>query len=321
MDNGRPILIVANPASCRGRGRRTASLVAEALRTRGRQVLLRETTARGDAERLALEACQESRRRPGCVVACGGDGTMQEVANALATARRGLGDACPAMGLAPAGRCNDLARALGVSREPSQIADVLAGGRTRATDLGRINGRYFCTVATVGLDAEVSSFVDSMRVPLHGTMAYLFGALWVLSRYRAPRVRLQGDFGTIDRPVFVASSANTSSYGGAIEIAPGAVPTDGLLDVCVIEAVSRRRALALIASVLRHRHLLEREVQLLRTRQLTVDADKPLLLWADGERVATTPAVIEAVPGAVHIALPAESSLPERGATPASRRN
>jgi diacylglycerol kinase (ATP) len=208
------------------------------------------------------------------------------------------------MALAPAGRCNDLARALGVNSDPAQIAEIVAGGHTQPIDLGRINGRYFCTVATVGIDAEVSSFVDTSWVPLRGTAAYLFGAMWVLSRYRAPGVRLEGDFGVIERPVFVASSANTSSYGGAIEIAPGAVPTDGELDLCVIDAVSRPRALALVASVLRGRHLNEREVQFIRTKRIRIEAERELTLWADGERVATTPSIIEVMPAALHVALP-----------------
>lgn len=304
MDNGRPILIVANPMAGRGRGRRMAGRVADALRSRGREVIVHETIGAGDAEQTTRAACEDGRMRPGCVVACGGDGTMQEVANALAPLRSVQGDDCPSMGLAPAGRCNDLARALGVISDPAQIADVVAGGNMRPIDLGRINGRYFCTVATVGIDAEVSSFVDTSWVPLRGTAAYLLGAMWVLSRYRAPGVRLEGDFGIIEQPVFVASSANTSSYGGAIEIAPGAVPTDGELDLCVIDAVSRMRALALVASVLRGRHLTEREVQFIRTKRIRIEAERELVLWADGERVATTPAIIEVMPAAVQIALP-----------------
>ena len=299
-----PILMVVNPVSGGGRARRTAEATAKYLRARGAHLTVQETQVAGDAERIAHEAALGERSRPRVIVACGGDGCVQEVANALASLGAKLGNDCPVLGLAPAGRCNDFARALGVSANPSAIGETLMQGRPQQIDLGRVNGRYFCTVATVGVDAEVSSFVERMRVPLKGTLAYLYGAVCVLARYRARRLRIEGDFGLIERPLFIASCANTASYGGAITIAPDAVPTDGELDVCIIEPVSRRRLLTLLPTVVRGRHGSEPEVQLLRTRRLTVDAAEPLPIWADGERVAVTPATIEVVPAAISVMLP-----------------
>ena len=116
-------------------------------------------------------------------------------------------------------------------------------------------------------------------------------------------LRITGDFGAIERPLFLASSANTSSYGGSIRIAPDAVPTDGQLDLCVIEAVSRLRALTLIPKILAGRHRTLPEVQFIRSRQVRIDADEPLELWADGERIACTPALVQAVPDAIRVML------------------
>ena len=300
----RAVAIVVNPTSGRGRGLRTADTVAASLRDRGFQVVVKHTRSSGDAEQIARELSLDEHRRPGCVVACGGDGTAQEVANALASLTPLLGEACPVMGLAPAGRCNDFARALGISANPAAIADVLSGGRPCPVDLGRVNDRYFCTVATIGVDAEVSSFVDSMRVPLSGTAAYLYGALRVLSRYRPRSLRIAGDFGVVDKPLFLASSANTSSYGGAIQIAPYAVPTDGQLDLCIIESVSRLRALTLLPAVLAGRHCSLPEVHFIQAERFTIESSDPLELWADGERIGRTPVTIEAVPDAVGVMAP-----------------
>lgn len=305
MADDRSILIIANPTSGRGRGRRTANAVAERLTSRGVQTDVMETAATGDAEQAALKSCGDGSRRPDCIVACGGDGTMQEVANALASMRESLGNQCPVMGLAPAGRCNDFARALGVRNDPAFIADVLHHGNATPIDLGRINGRYFCTVATVGIDAEVTGFVDRMRMPLRGTVAYVYGALRVLLRYQCYGLRLEGDFGVIDRPLFMASSANTSSYGGAIVIAPDADPSDGELDLCVIDAVSKWRAVTLVAAVLLGRHRSKPEVHFIRTGALKIDATTDRDIWADGERIATTPADVDVVPAALRVMLPA----------------
>ncbi|MCH7592362.1 MAG: diacylglycerol kinase family lipid kinase [Planctomycetes bacterium] len=306
------ILIITNPASNHGRGARAAGLAAARLRARGAEPEIRETKASGDAERIATEAITDRRESLRCVVACGGDGTIQEVANALAKAR--AESSAPPLGLIPAGRCNDFAHALGIPTDPTRAADLLIEGTARRIDLGRVTGRapgapgpderYFCTVATIGIDSEVSSYVDGMRGPLKGTVAYLYGALCVLRRYQAKTVRLSGDFGVIEQSIFLASSANTRLYGGSIPIAPDADPTDGLLDLCVIDAVSKLRALTLIPTVLAARHRSRRGVRIIQTKRFTIDADEPLEIWADGERIARTPATIEAAPAALRVVLP-----------------
>jgi len=303
------ILIIVNPTSGRGRGIRLAAKLAAMLQSEGFQVVTRYTEGPGDAERMTAEAAADA-DPPACIVACGGDGTVQAVANALARCATVAADRCPAMGLAPAGRCNDFARALGVSTKAAAVAETLGSGRACSVDLGRVNDRYFCTVATVGVDAEVSRFVNDMRLPLRGTPAYLYGALRVLARYQAARVRIEVEFGVIEQPVFLASVANTSSYGGAIPIVPAASPTDGALDLCVIDAVSRFRVLTLLPSVLLGRHGAQREVRFFRSARLSITSPKRLDLWADGERVAVTPAQIEVAPAAVRIVLPQSAPSP-----------
>lgn len=304
MSNAGNILIITNPASNHGRGARAAGLAAAQLRARGAEPEIRETKASGDAERIATEAIADQGESLRCIVACGGDGTIQEVAGALAKAKTESSAPLPPLGLIPAGRCNDFAHALGVPKDPTRAADLLIEGTAKLFDLGRVNDRYFCTVATIGIDSEVSSYVDGMRGPLKGTIAYLYGALCVLRRYQAKPVRIKGDFGQIEQPIFLASSGNTRLYGGSIPIAPDADPTDGLLDLCVIDAVSKLRALALIPAVLAARHRSRRGVRIIQTKRFTIDATDPLEIWADGERIAQTPATIEAMPAALRVVVP-----------------
>lgn len=306
------VLIIANPTSGKGRGARTGEAVHGLLQSRGIYSRISYTQSAGDAERITRKACGggetcDPDTTPGTIVACGGDGTIQQVAATLAELRAAGDKHVPVLGLAPAGRCNDFARALGITRDPEAIADVLSGGVRTPLDLGRVNGRYFCTVATLGIDAEVTAFVDTMRMPLRGTLAYLYGAIRMLFRYRAKTVRIEGDFGVIERTVFLASTANTASYGGAIPIAPNATPTDGILDLCVIDRVSRIRALLLIPVVMRGKHLGRPGITLLRSRKLRIvsqESQGPIDLWADGERIGQTPVTIEAVAGAIDVLLP-----------------
>ncbi len=335
MERG-PILIIVNPVSGRRRAVRLAHAVAEYIRGSGICVEVRETTGKLSGQQIATDACNDDSQRPACVVACGGDGTIQEVANALSdwkaatfgTGSASAADPCPTLGVAPGGRCNDFATVLGIPNDAGKIAETILRGVPVPIDLGRITSdeqrsitkspgrqitkslspsRYFCTVATLGVDAQVSGFVDRMRLPLKGTPAYVYGAIRVLSRYRPSHVRLEGDFGVIQRPVFLATSANTSTYGGAIPIAPEADPTDGLLDLCVIDSVSRIRAFSMIPIVMAGRHVNREGVHFIRTRRVSMATQQPAEIWADGECIGETPATIDIVPAAVRVMLPATS--------------
>ncbi len=301
MSDG-PFLVIANPTSGRGRGRGTAEAVATLLRASHGEVSVEYTQERGHAAAIAQAAIQKGGLS--CLVACGGDGTVQEVAGALADFAAAHGGEAPALGLAPAGRCNDFVRAMGINNHPYDIARVLRSGEPVPVDLGRVNGKYFCTVATVGIDAEVSSYVDTMRLPLRGTPAYVYGAIRVLARYRAPRLRITGDFGEIDRELLLASTANTTSYGGAIQIAPHASATDGQLDLCLVDPMPRLRALRLLPQLMAGKHVNRPEVHFVRAPRVTMDSPRSLEVWADGERLANTPAVIEVVPCAVRVVCP-----------------
>ncbi len=298
------ILIIVNPSSGRGSAAKMASAISERFAQQGVKAEIAETGQKGDAARIVRESATQTQEKPTCIVSCGGDGTMQEVAGALASLQSMLAARCPTMGVAPAGRCNDFARALGIAKSADAIVAAIMHGESQPIDLGCINEKFFCTVATVGIDAEISSYVDKMKMPLRGTSAYLYGAARVLLRYKPHAMSLTGDFGTKQKLLFLASSANTSSYGGAIRIAPDADPTDGLLDICVIEHFSLIRALMLVPSILLGKHRGRKGVEFIRTKALTIECEKPLELWADGELIAHTPARIEVVPAAIRVMVP-----------------
>ncbi len=296
-------LLIANPTSGKGRCERMAKQVRAVLKEAGAEALLELTSARGDAESIATQALADSQdqgERRLCVVACGGDGTVQEVVNALLARgeRRGL------LGIVPGGRCNDFASALGIGRDLPRIARTLLAGRARGIDVGRINDRYFCTVAARGCDAAVSRFVNDVRLPISSTTAYVLGTLRVLCSFKPVSVRLTFDDATFEGEVFLVASANTTSYGGKLRIAPEADPCDGLLDVCIVSRLSRLRGLHLLQRVLRARHGDLPEVRFVRTRSLKIEPAEAREIWADGELVDLTPAVIECVPRAIDVLAP-----------------
>lgn len=259
------------------------------------------TRGRGDAEEIAARR-SEADGVETCVVACGGDGTIQEVVNGLLSPIAGRGT----LGIVPAGRCNDFARALGIPSGANEAGRLLLEGGSRSVDLGRAGGRYFCTVAAVGFDAVVSRYVNDHRLPLRGMSAYVFATLRALWSYRTADMVLTGEFGVYEGPVFLAASANTSSYGGAMRIAPDASAFDGALRICLVTRISRWQVIPLLPRVIAGRHPRLAQVRMLTSRSIRIASatgDGWAEIWADGEPMGVLPVTIEAIPGAVRVVM------------------
>lgn len=304
-------LILANPTAGRRQAPALAQQVLALLRKAGRAAELTCTQAQGDARRLAADAVTAGVQT---VVGCGGDGTLQEIASALA-------GSASVMAILPSGRCNDLARALLIHRDdsPDLLTTMLLTGPVRKIDLGSytflgtpkpgaaVPERHFCTVATLGFDTQVTQFVLSHRFPFKGTPEYLYGILRVLLSFRAPRVRLSGDFGAYEGRILLAATGNTPSYGGAMRIAPSAQLDDGLFDLCVVGEVPRRTVLWILPKVFKGQHVTHPAVKMFRTKQLTIEAPEgPAWICADGELLGETPARLEVITHVLNVRLKAK---------------
>jgi len=306
------ILIITNPVAGRGRARLLAEQVMGALRDKGHEAEVAFTKEPGDARRLATDALARGAR---VVAGGGGDGTLQEIASVLAGTDT-------ALGFLPSGRCNDLARALGVTQKDSvdQLAEHLVTEQRRKIDLGccRLIGpdgapgeqRYFCTVATLGFDSAVSRFVETHRLPLRGTAAYLYGIIHVLATYRCPRVRLRGDFGEMDERILLAATGNTPFYGGAMRITPEARLDDGLFHVCVVKEVPRRTVLRILPRVFSGQHVQHPAACMFETKRLEIETPEgPEWLCADGETLGQTPARLEISAHVLHVQSPRKTLI------------
>ncbi|MCE2431599.1 MAG: diacylglycerol kinase family lipid kinase [Candidatus Latescibacteria bacterium] len=290
--------IIANPVSGRGRARRIGEQVADLLHERGVTVDLMMSGVPGDCERIAREVLARGARQ---VAACGGDGTVHEVVNGLANS-----DAI--LGVVPCGRGNDLARALGLSRDVKDVVNTLVHGVDRAIDLGKAGERFFATVATLGFDTAVAQRMRNQgagfltrTLEVGGTVSYGLTVLRTLFGYRSPFVRLRGDFGVFEGRVLLAATANTPFYGSGVKIVPDAIVDDGMLDVCIVADVSRWTVLRMFLSAYSGAHVGHSAVRIVQTRTLQIESDDPLWIFADGEPVCEIPAKIEVVPGALRV--------------------
>lgn len=322
-------VIIANPISGKGKAKDVAEQGYAALTESGQRGQLVLTSASGDAKRFAHEAVSTGIR---FVVACGGDGTLHEVVNGIAT----VPDVT--LGVLPCGRGNDFAAAVGIPLKPEAAIATLLSGTPIRVDLGRCyqnSGQpsvvshqqegitspenlltdsrqpmadcYFITIATCGYDTEVSRRAAKGTPLFAGTASYAYAAVETLFYYEPPVVRLEGDFGIHEGPLLLAATGITSRYGGGFQIVPNARIDDGLFDVCIVRPVSSLTVLRLLVTLFWGGHVSHPAVSMHQTQTLKIETDTPMLLYADGEPMCETPATIEIIKGGLVVMSPRTS--------------
>jgi len=222
-DNNR-LLVIVNPiAGTISKGNLTEQL-CEHLRKLDFDIDVMFTRAKDDATRMAREAV--SKKYLG-VVAVGGDGTINETANALCGTD-------VALGIIPAGSGNGLARHLGISMDPIKAVEVIGERNIISSDYGTVNKRNFYCTFGVGFDAAVSCrFARQSR---RGKMMYLKSAIDEYIHYKPQEYVISANGKVITERAFLIAICNASQYGNNAYIAPYADITDGLLDITIIHA-------------------------------------------------------------------------------------
>ncbi|MBF6338350.1 YegS/Rv2252/BmrU family lipid kinase [Nocardia abscessus] len=304
----RRLTVVTNP---HGRGSDAASAAIAHLRAGGAEIT--EVCARSVAETVGqVRDSVAGEAPPDAVVCVGGDGLINVTLPAVA-------ETGVALGMVPAGTGNDLARELGVpTDDPVAAAAVVLRGRTRTIDLGRIESSrppmWFATVTGTGFDARVTLRANAMRRP-KGRLRYTVAALAEISgRFTVPyRVELVGAVtegltnpgagSLLETEAVMVAVGNTRTYGGGMLICPDAIMDDGLLDLTVVGALSRREMLRLLPALSAGKRQNHPEVKQFRATAVTLTA-AGAPATADGEPAGTLPITIRAVPAALTVLVP-----------------
>lgn len=278
------IVIIVNPAAGGGRFARIERSMIRELRSGGFSVDVERSTGPGDCESLARAAPKGA-----IVCAAGGDGTVSEVVNGVLTKNGGH-----VVTVIPCGTGNDFAMAIGLPEEPMRAVAALRTAVERRVDCGRVSwsgpfgvrSRYFCNAAGIGLDAAASRRAVQWKSSF-GKASYTLAAVATLLRW--PDARLKVDYDhpdggviEIDAGLF-ACACNGPRSGGGFLLAPEAVVTDGLLDICVVRKPGLLRALRLLPRVRRGTHTEAEEITLVRTRRASITFDRDLDVHLDGE--------------------------------------
>lgn len=287
-----------------------------AMRESGVALQVRVTWEHGDARRYVDEAIADG---CDCVVAGGGDGTLGEVAAALAESHDGSRDA-PSLALLPLGTANDFAAAAGLPQAPLDALRMVREGAAHPVDLLRIDAdgerRWCANLASGGFGTEITVETDDNLKKLLGGLAYFITGIVRVGRIEPVSARLRGTDFAWDGAFLALGIGNGRQAGGGQVLCPDALVDDGMLDLTVVPELAGEVASS-IATVLREgRHAaLDRIAQRMRMRALSVESDAPLTLNLDGEPVQARRFAIECVPGAVRMHLPDDCPLLRRNAS------
>lgn len=232
------------------------------------------------------------------MLAVGGDGIAGGIGGALS----GTGSV---LGLVPAGRGNDFARALGLPAEPEALARLLLEGEARPVDTVEVESAVHHKTVVLGsvyagVDALANRHANHARL-LRGSASYYAGGLRAVTTWRAANYRVTVDGQEHTHRGYTVVAANSPYYGSGRMIAPGARVDDGLLDVVMIEDAPRRLFFALMNELATGAHVARPQVRVLRGREIRIEADREVPYGADGEVDAVLPVTARVLPGALRI--------------------
>jgi len=265
------------------------------LRERGWQIETCLTSGSGVATELAAEA---ARRAYDCVVAVGGDGTLNEALN-------GVAGTPTALAFVPGGTVNVWAREAGIPSEPVAALRLLAEGKRRRLDAGRVGERFFLLMASAGLDSLVVADMNTRLKRRFGRFAYIGSAALHLRNYAGIHADVTLDGERLETSMLMLVAGNTRSYGGMIEITRQARADDGLLDVCLYSGVGREAFIGHFARTVLAQHVHHPAVLYRRVKSIELRTQVPLPVQADGEIAGETPVTISVAPSAVSVVVPA----------------
>jgi YegS/Rv2252/BmrU family lipid kinase len=295
----RGLFVIHNPAAGPTKAERLQRRVESALAARQVSYEYARTEAPGHARELAVAALAGGYDR---LLVAGGDGTVREAVSVLV-------DCDSALTLLPVGTGNQLAANLGIPTRVGAALDVALAGRVRQIDVGMMDGQPFTIIAGAGFDAEVVSPRSEIKKRL-GYLAYVHAATAAAFGPRPSTLRITVDgeqhvINGIGVEVANMPALTAPLLWRPVDLVPDGRPDDGLLDVCVLAVATTGDFLSAMSSIIARRYGRNPRLRYFRGREVVVEADPPLPVQIDGERLdRTTPFAASIRPRALNVVVP-----------------
>jgi len=294
MSPAGPVVVVANPTAGDGKAGRSIGRVDTILNDLG---VDHEIRVSGSATELEAMARDAARAGAATVAVLGGDGSVNLVANGLF----GTGST---LAVIPAGTGDDFAKGIGVGRLDAATR-LLADPKTVDIDVIEVAAgaevRRYVNIAGTGFDSAVEEVAAGMRRRLGARGHYALATVRTLGRFVPAAFRIEMNGRSLDVDAMLVVVGNGMAYGGGMRVLPQASIVDGELDVCIVSAMSKGAFLRAFPKVYVGKHATHPNVTMLKGRQLKVEANRRMLVFADGERVGSLPAVFTVIPAALPV--------------------
>ena len=284
-------LLLVNPRA--RRGAEGAEEIAAGLRLAGLDIVVEPSDDPAACPGLIRRHAQSVDR----VIVAGGDGSLNSAVQVLVEV--GL-----PLAIIPFGTANNLARTVGVPLEVEGAIAAAAGPHRRSVDLGRVNGRWFCTTASIGMSVRITEALSPEAKRRWGPIAYALTALRVLRRSPLFRADIAWEGGTRRTRTVQIVVGNGRHYGAALAVAHDAAIDDARLDLYSLEVNHWWELLKIAPFLKQGTHVHRPEVEALRAPVFEVRTRRPMPIDLDGELGAETPARFEVVPRALEVFIP-----------------
>ena len=289
MNIMKKIKVIYNPSSGRQIIQRRIDEICKILLDNGYLVGKVATQKKDDAMYETIKCCKEDWD---AIVACGGDGTVNEVATGII-----LGGRKVPVAILAAGTVNDFANYMGLPKEPKVFCEMIMNENTIDVDLGNWGDKYFVNVAAGGFLTNVAHLVPTESKNVLGRMAYYLEGLREVPKqmFNGINVKITSEEFSAEEEIFLFLVSNSSSIGGFKMLAPKAQVEDGLLDCIIIKKSEIQDALSIFINVLTGEHINHPNVKYFKTKKVTIESENEVQVDIDGEYGGTLPATFQVV--------------------------
>lgn len=263
-----------NPEAGKKRGRKLSTQITKLWESEGICYEICMTKSQSDIAACVTQALKGDATE---IIIVGGDGTLLEAVIAL------NGNSIP-IGVIPCGTGNDFIRSHKIGTEIHEaLRTVLKSENLKTVDVGNCNGSYFLNIASMGIDAAIVKRTASLKRWLKGPLVYLVASIAEIFNDHGHPVTISIDGVSHERIVEMVVIANGRFYGGGMEIAPMADPTDGFYDIIVVRKMTRPRLLKLLPTLYWGKHIGEPEVEVFKGRVIQIHSVDLMIINRDGE--------------------------------------
>jgi diacylglycerol kinase (ATP) len=292
-------LVIYNPSS----GKETVQqkifqIAKEFLVDEDISITFISTKKQGDAVEAAKAACADGYD---LIIACGGDGTINEVVNGI------MHSPCKTkLAILPSGTVNDFGTYMGIPTSVNGFITMLKNKKTALVDVGKANDRYFINVISGGAFTNIAHEIPSETKSIFGKYAYYFQAAIEIPTqiYKSHHLHIKTETESLNLEALVFMVSNTPSIGGMKKLSPDAKYDDGLFDVVIIEKAPPFALLEIFSGFASGDHVNHPSVHYFKSSQIAIDAEEEIIMDIDGEYGFTTPVDIKIIRKAIELLVP-----------------